>query len=334
MIDISNLHIGMTIKGYKHMCEVIGDKNKGTDTKGRERQKRNWKRYFNWTEHSRYNWKITEIYDNPKPKVDGRVNNGGARNKKYCDHMDYLILQKCHQNNTLIGTKYELAVKFGLCNERFRQFFPNNERFAEELKIDKRYLWFFYSRVSDKIKTIIFDSVERLKRLGCIDYDFDEYYVKVGRRKPQLMTDEIRNKIIALKNEFKILNEESYFDPFQVKEIDNWYKREKRYKEEMQEQLGIRYTFEVYKILGLLVTDKINELETVYGKDFDHKKVLNQKIVDSIIESAVNYQEKKKLDPFWNVEGKIYTKEYHELKDRNEYIEVMKKCADYFISLN
>ena len=60
-------------KNYKILCSVLEDKVK--TGKSKQLQQEDWKRYFKWDKKG-HKFIITEIYDKPKEKIDGRINNG------------------------------------------------------------------------------------------------------------------------------------------------------------------------------------------------------------------------------------------------------------------
>ena len=62
-----------TYKNYKVLCEVLGEPVKKANSK--KAQLKEWSRYFNFDTQG-HKIIVTEIYDTPKPKQDGRVTNG------------------------------------------------------------------------------------------------------------------------------------------------------------------------------------------------------------------------------------------------------------------
>lgn len=74
-IDINKLYVGQVFKNYKIMCEELGQPYIVSSKGSRNSQIKEWKRYISW-ENQGYKIIITDIYDPPLPKIDGRKDNG------------------------------------------------------------------------------------------------------------------------------------------------------------------------------------------------------------------------------------------------------------------
>ena len=70
-MNIEKLEV-TTYKNYKVICEVLGVEPKKGDSK--KAQLKVFKQYFNW-ENQGQKWIITEIYETPQEKQDGRKDN-------------------------------------------------------------------------------------------------------------------------------------------------------------------------------------------------------------------------------------------------------------------
>lgn len=69
---VKELYVGQEFKNYKYLCEFLGEKIKSG--KGKRLQWKEWCRYFSF-EKEGYKITITEIFDEPKKKVDHRGGN-------------------------------------------------------------------------------------------------------------------------------------------------------------------------------------------------------------------------------------------------------------------
>ena len=77
-MNIKNLET-TTYKNYKVICEVLGVEPKKGDSK--KAQLKVFKQYFNW-ENQGQKWIVTEIYEQPQEKQDGRKYNGQNESSK------------------------------------------------------------------------------------------------------------------------------------------------------------------------------------------------------------------------------------------------------------
>ena len=81
-LKIENIQVGMVVKNYKVMCELLGEKEKNGHSK--ESQLKKWQSRFHWIKDG-HKFIIKEIYDEPLPIEDGRSegNNGDVVYKRY-----------------------------------------------------------------------------------------------------------------------------------------------------------------------------------------------------------------------------------------------------------
>lgn len=70
-IDTNNIMVGQVVKNYKELCALLGEEIlKGGSS--RTAQLKEFARYFKW-ERDGQKYIITDIYDTPLPKKDGRL---------------------------------------------------------------------------------------------------------------------------------------------------------------------------------------------------------------------------------------------------------------------
>ena len=86
-IDTSKLEIGMTVKNYKVLCELLGQDVK--DGKSKKYQLEDFARYFDW-EKSGQKFIISDIYDTPLTKEDKRKL---GNNSIYVKCIEVILLQ-------------------------------------------------------------------------------------------------------------------------------------------------------------------------------------------------------------------------------------------------
>lgn len=65
-MNLRDLHVGMVIKNYKTLCELVGEE--AAQGNSRKAQAERFKRYFTWEKADGRALIITDIFDKPKPK--------------------------------------------------------------------------------------------------------------------------------------------------------------------------------------------------------------------------------------------------------------------------
>lgn len=102
-IDTSQLEIGMIVKNYKELCQLLNEEVKAGDSK--VAQLKEWQRYFNF-ERPKYkqSYIILDIYDEPLEKEDNRKqgnNNiyGNENDPRYQELKKYFQIPNEYINN-------------------------------------------------------------------------------------------------------------------------------------------------------------------------------------------------------------------------------------------
>ncbi len=166
-----NLEKGQVIKNYKELCKLLGVKP--TKGKGRNYHIAEFERYCTYTKQG-HKFIIEEVFAEPKPKVDGRVNNGGnIANTKYEDLMDRLII------NLLINYDY-IEESFSSLMNNYFDFFTKEydklfkvgyKRYAEINGLGKGVTMTYQQKVSSIVEGCLETSLNRLHRQKIINYD-------------------------------------------------------------------------------------------------------------------------------------------------------------------
>ena len=121
-IDINNLTVGYTYKNWNELCAELGTVAK--TGRSRQFQEKEFKRYFSWTKQG-HKITITEIYDEPKEKSDGRKKVNKDSSKKHQVHyyeehaeiilkrkdMDYVVLIDLEDVEQVIAKRWHITEK-------------------------------------------------------------------------------------------------------------------------------------------------------------------------------------------------------------------------------
>ena len=159
-MNIENLRVGMTIKNYKMLCELLGIEAKpSSNTNGRKSQHKEFNRYFEYDKQG-HKYIITKIYKDVKEKIDNR----GGNNTVFADDIEKLILNMLSKSNndTVTMARGQLYKALSMCNENYLLGRSNINKLAEITEFSKASIYEFYDNNSSKLR----DTVERnLKRL-------------------------------------------------------------------------------------------------------------------------------------------------------------------------
>ena len=132
-INTSNLKIGQVVKNYKELCALLEEEVK--TGKSKQLQLDNLKRFFEW-EKAGQKFIITDIYDTPLPKVDGR---SSGNNSKYVKCIELLLLHYLlnKKDYTATLTKRNWWQILGMINNKYNQIERDKEK-REELQKNNR----------------------------------------------------------------------------------------------------------------------------------------------------------------------------------------------------
>lgn len=292
-MNITNLKIGDTIKNYKEMCSLLGEKitNGG---KSKEAQIKNWERYFQY-ERQGQKFHILNIYDVPLPKVDRRSNGNRRIYLPYVEKIfpPYLSGLK---NKTGYFTKKDLLYILGMTN-KFYQNISFNDLLAENSNLTYWQLDKFYQICNYKLSSILFSSLNSLQARKIISCE-EQYVIILDSNNTYIANDE-EKKIISVA-EKKTLNKMG---------IDNKsfaalsFKLSKFYKE-VNSYLNERYRWEgIYKQYKIILLNPINPVEALNENQILlNKLLLNEKVIDAVDKHAEDLCEaqKEKLNTVYN----------------------------------
>lgn len=108
------LHPGMVIKNYKVLCSLLKEKEKSGGSK--QAQLKEWKRFFNF-EKNGHSFLITEIFDSPTPKIDGRSQGNHSLFVKESAHV--LLLALSSNSSSFSHSINQWVITAGLANSEY-----------------------------------------------------------------------------------------------------------------------------------------------------------------------------------------------------------------------
>lgn len=127
-MKIENLEVGMILKSYRHLCEVLEVLVK--TGKSKQLQLEDMGRYFTYTKDGN-KFIINEIYKEPLQKVDNRINNKGGYN--YINYEQFNIPRKDGNNIGIYCILKDSDIYIGSTYAGFRDRFRGHYRGQDEV---------------------------------------------------------------------------------------------------------------------------------------------------------------------------------------------------------
>ena len=289
---------------YKEVCAIRGEEQK--TGKSRQLQIKDWHRYFNWENPTTQIYRIIEIYDIPKEKIDGRINNGGFRDGsgvkvKVKDEFDFLFTALIHRDFnrnsgggkmpnlcTTYFTNKEVSLYFGFYNENFYSATRINDE-----KVDKNVFLEVGNKIREKLNSWVYNKIEKLKNTeltyGIIaykndgknkDFDYkDEWLEEWNKYQAEYL------KIKEYSGLYKVFDNDEYIDmvDYISKHFDGYSTVLKCRKVKFDVKMLVEYDWDLYNhYVKSLNTKLVNEL-----KQFFNKKYTDTTDYDYIIDKYV-----------------------------------------------
>lgn len=108
-MNLEKLEIGMSIKNYKELCELLGDEVLSGCSK--KSQIENWKRYFDFDRRGN-KFIINEVYPTPLPK-------DFSKNDVYTKYVQVILTKHLKETNQCYFTTTDLLKMLGFVNENW-----------------------------------------------------------------------------------------------------------------------------------------------------------------------------------------------------------------------
>ena len=278
-INTSNLQIGQIVKNYKELCALLGEEFKqGGDS--RKAQLKEFARYFEW-EKSGQKFLITDIYDTPLPKEDGR-NKG-----KYVKCIEIILLNYLSKQK---GYTYTLSKKkwwelLGMVNRKY-----DNVSQEELLEIDPVITKFeirqYYQRCNKKLEEILFSALRSLSSRKLIDWGIETVIVTRNQGKTHFrVANEFEKKIILRAERYvlhKIMHLEKMFNVFAKQKQDEFYRL---VNEILEDSLDKEWQYYYKQVKIIYNHDQV--VEAIPDIEAELRKLeLNDKVVNTLNEHA------------------------------------------------
>lgn len=311
VLHTSNFTVGQKVKGYEEMCQLFcEDIKKG---RPRDRQIENWGRFIKW-DRKGHKYIITEIYDSPNLKVNGK-SKGGKR--IYSEGLKKLIMHNIflkHEigvyeinDNTFRFTTNELTTEIFDCDYILNEdFIQEKSDIFENNNINNFDITHFVSAFKSKTSDILKDALESLVKNKQLDFCKNIYVIKYKEEhenKERYASEEETEKIHFVKK--KIMNDMGIKNERYTQET----KRVKLYERLVKELKSSDNWTGLYKIKLLKINKeilyKLKEHELSSSEIEFLKKNLLLKLCDFLDQNASKLykKDKEKIENYYIKSG-------------------------------
>lgn len=336
-VDTSKLELGMTVKNYKVLCELLGQDVKGGDS--RKAQLDNFKCYFDW-EKSGQKFIISDIYDTPLTKEDKRKL---GNNSIYVQCIEVLLLQYLSEQEgyTRTFTKRNWWEMLGIVNHKYGR---TSEKYLKNLDytVTSWEVKHFYQRCNKKLEQILFSALNSLKNRKLITYEIQTIIVATDKKgKEQYFeADDIQKKQILEVERHVLHNIMGYEKMFQVFIKFQQAEFYQKVNDLLYQQYGWNHYFKQIKVIYTSngVREALPELEMKLQKE-----LLNKKVISYLNSNAKNLYEKNKTEyqqqvknligEYWGEAPRITTSEGKIWKLPDTYLDAQSVLTDELIKI-
>lgn len=289
-VDTSKLEIGMTVKNYKELCELLDQPIKAGDSK--KAQLKDFKCYFDW-EKVGQKFIISDIYDTPLTKEDKR---NLGNNSIYVQCIEVILLQYLLKQNgyTRTLTKRNWWEMLGIVNHKYGR---TTETQLKDLdySVTSWEVRHFYQRCNKKLEQILFSALNSLKNRRLITYEIQTVIVQYDKNKRgneiYFEASDYQKKQILEAERHVLHNIMGYDKMFQIFIRFQQAEFYQHVNEILNEKYGWDHYFKQIKVIYTPegVKEALPELETKLQKE-----ILNKKVMDYLNNNAKEIYDKNK----------------------------------------
>lgn len=353
-MKIKNLKVGMVIKNYKELCNLLDIESKKTGSNSHKAQLKELSRYFKYHKEG-HKFIIDEIYSDVKKRIDNRSTNKGGNNNVFVDDFRNLMIYMLHKNRTecMLMSKGAMFKAMNLVNENYLLARNNIPKLSEIVEIPQDFIYEFYDYNSVKLRDTLERNLKHCRSRSLLMY---ESVVSVAINEVLIAYNELNQPILdsngMVISESKLTYREATKEEKQIiLRFENEVKKElglkdnkeiflkgkwKKFKQEVEKRLkisgtNIKYYYEAYKITWN--NDKIDEEYSILKniKKTDIENNINYNMVESIKKSTMKRHIKA---PSKTLGANIYTQDKLFKQEKQDYVVVQDQLTFTLINKN
>lgn len=338
-MKIKNLTVGKVIKNYKSLCEILEIEAKKSGSNSHKAQLKEFNRYFEF-EKQGHKYIITKIYENPKERIDNRMN---GNNTVFSDDIEKLILNilASSKDDTITIARGQLYKALCMCNENYLLGRSNISKLSEIIELPKSAIYEFYDNNSSKLRDTVERNLRRLRSRALITWnntitvavteveiEYNEFgepifdkrtkSIRYKTKTVHRLADKFEKKAI-LKYEHEVLKEMGIDTIQKVFLLGKW----KYFKQQVEDKLrenntNIDYYYDTYTITfnNEDVKNYVKKLSDNSIKDI--KNNINYNMIESIKKSTMRRHNKAIKE--CGLEQNIYKQEKFFEQEKIDYV--------------
>ena len=286
-IDTSVLKVGMVVKNYKALCELLGQPV--ADGNSKKYQLKEFERYFDW-EKSGQKFVISDIYDAPLSKEDLRKL---GNNSIYVKSVEIILLQYLSKQEGYVKTltKRDWWEILGFSNHGYGRI-PEDQLVQLDKTITPFEVKHFYQRCNKRLEQILFSALRNLSNRKLIEYEVQMviYMDDENGQQVSFIANNNNEKKKILNTEREVLLSMGFVSMIQVfstfRQVEFYHKVNAL----IEERYGWKGYYKQIEILYLpeYILDDMSQISIQLQKE-----ILNNKIIDTLNENAQNFYNKK-----------------------------------------
>lgn len=322
-MKIESLEVGMRIKNYKKLCEVL--EIKVTSSNGKKAQLKELERFIKYSK-DKNTFIIEEIFETPIPKSD----------EGYATHIRKLIIHELSSRPlnddgyTINMSRNGLYLKLHMINSNYNIARNQINKFSRYVEIPINTIHDFFNNTSGKLSDNVERCLNKLQSECLLRWEY-RLAVKTMNNTNRIATTVEINAITEIEQEIlRQMDEPSKREIFQK---GKWNEFNKKVTDMLKETINIQYYYKTFHINTTKSFRKIlmNEFDVM-----EEQGELSAKLINSCVETAKKRKEKisKKYEGRLFIGGKYHIKpEYDNHKNilRSQYIEDTKRIANLLI---
>lgn len=314
-MNISKLEVGMIIKNYKELCNLLEvDVKVG---KSKILQFQNFDRYFNY-EKKGNSFIIKSINSEPTVKVDNRGKKG-----IYNDLFQFMFIHLLQKyDGQAIISKSKLKSYLGLINENYNKGYKNRTIIARDLNVSNEIVNDFFNLNNSNSNRLITNTIKSLENKRLIDAQectMIKLYNKFEYRKASTVE---RDEILKL--EKLALDYFGFKDIMSAKRSNSYVDYRKYRKDILKKYLNVEFTYKAYDIVFLkdYIPSEIEYLQNKIITELEYNES-KQEVNTLYYNNSINNAIKRHKSPSAN-----------SLRSSDMYVELFKVMCDNFINFN